>query len=528
MAITASLPGDPHRPFGPASLWQSGPVLVGARGSGGSRAVTPLGWALVALPCLVLLRLGLTQGLTGDTYWHVTAGRWMVSHQAFMTRDIYSYTLHGRPWTDVDWAWEVALAWLVESVGPVAYWLASAVAAGATVLVVEARARLMGAGWLRSALLGGLVAAGLASNLQARPGIAAMLLFALELLALTLGRRDGRWLVAVPFVLWVWANTHGSFLLGLGVLALEVAWASPWARASRLRSPDPLELGPVSLTLFASALASLLNPHGARLYSAVLRIAASPSLGQISRSLPLDLSGRQALALVAAVVVGTVGCVMRRRKRVAPDDLLLSALLLLLAVNAGRFLPYVLIAWAGWVARQPPLDTESVPGPEWLRHALGPRGHLRRTLPRPTRTTWPLLLVVVAAAFLPGPYVAPGSPARYGSAAVPVRAVAWLTGRTGRTFAAYGWSGYLIYEGLPVFVDGRSDLYLGTDVPQEYLAVAALRVDPDTVLLANDVRWVLWPSATALSTWLSGDPSWRLEWHRGGVDVFGRSAATHA
>ena len=43
------------------------------------------------------------------------------------------------------------------------------------------------------------------------------------------------WLFAVPPLLLVWANVHGSFLLGLGILGLELVWSFVPALKGRLK-----------------------------------------------------------------------------------------------------------------------------------------------------------------------------------------------------------------------------------------------------------------------------------------------------
>ncbi len=43
----------------------------------------------------------------------------------------------------------------------------------------------------------------------------------------------------------------------------------------------------------------------------------------------------------------------------------------------------------------------------------------------------------------------------------------FLEHQTGRVFTTYWWGDYLIYRHIPVFVDGRTDLYFGTEHPAD-------------------------------------------------------------
>src|SRR5579871_5581482 len=46
----------------------------------------------------------------GDTWWHLAAGNWMLAHGAVPTRDVFTYTFAGQPWTAHEWLAEVLMA----------------------------------------------------------------------------------------------------------------------------------------------------------------------------------------------------------------------------------------------------------------------------------------------------------------------------------------------------------------------------------------------------------------------------------
>jgi len=106
-----------------------------------------------------------------------------------------------------------------------------------------------------------------------------------------------------------------------------------------------------------------------------------------------------------------------------------------------------------------------------------------------------------------------GLGANLGPDVAPAAAVSYIQshGLTGHLFNDYIWGGYLIYKGIPVFVDGRDDLYLaGTRVFQDYVRATTLAVDPDAVLNKYGVQTVLMPKDTPLTTYLEAEPrKWR-------------------
>ena len=48
-----------------------------------------------------------------DTYWHISAGQWMLAHHQLLRTDVFSYTAAGAPWHTQEWLAEIlmALAW---------------------------------------------------------------------------------------------------------------------------------------------------------------------------------------------------------------------------------------------------------------------------------------------------------------------------------------------------------------------------------------------------------------------------------
>jgi len=92
----------------------------------------------------------------------------------------------------------------------------------------------------------------------------------------------------------------------------------------------------------------------------------------------------------------------------------------------------------------------------------------------------------------------------------PVAAVDYLE-HTGlarsRGYNNYGWGGYLIWRGLPVFVDGRADVY-GDDFLFYYLKSYDVKEDWRRPLDDFDVEYVLMQKGSALSTVLAASGSW--------------------
>ena len=473
-----------------------------ARAPSWSRAALHPAWVVIAGVAAALARVVMHSGLDTDVFWHLAAGQWMLSHHAVIRRDVFSYTVRGHPWFDDEWGFQVLLAGLVHAIGNLAFWLVPAGSCVAALAVSLWRWRSVGASWTTCALLSLVAGGGLALGDAPRPQVISYLLFACELALLGLARGRPVWLVALPPLFFVWANVHGSFLLGLGALALETARSALLARLAPARAPRP-SAAAAAAALGASATATFLNPHGPRLLAYVYTVATSPQLARLVEEWQSpNFHSWALLALVLGPVLLTVALASRSRRSLDTADLVLWAVTLLLALRAQRFVPYLCLAWCNLAAGL----------------AL-----FVRTSARSSRLSLPAA-VCLAGGLLVGPHVPAGTPA----AGLPVAAAERLQALRGRVFSTYGWDDYLIHLGIPVFVDGRTDLYFGTGVLEQWVQVAALRVSPDPTLARWDVRYVLWPAATPLAVYLTHDTRWVLLARRAGSDLFERRTTVPA
>jgi hypothetical protein len=91
-----------------------------------------------------------------------------------------------------------------------------------------------------------------------------------------------------------------------------------------------------------------------------------------------------------------------------------------------------------------------------------------------------------------------------------------------RGFNYYAWGGYLIWHGIPVFVDGRADLY-GDDFLVDYLEVSAAGEGWSQQLVAHGVDYVLVPPSVDLGRYLEVDPGWERAYMDAIAHVYVRS-----
>jgi hypothetical protein len=384
-----------------------------------------------------------------DYYWHVVAGRIIATTGSVPQVDPFSFTWAGQPWTMHEWLGELLIYWLVSAFGAgVATFLFGMLSIGGP-LVVAGTLRRLGVSMRALFVPTALVAYVFASYGTIRPQVISWLFLGFLLAVLLTLRPEQRWrpwLLVPLFVLW--ANIHGLYVVGGGVLGLYAVFT-----LLGLTAMAPAR-GRMVGVLALSFLGSMLTPAGPEGLLYPLRYVdagdwglahisewQSPNFHDISQLglllliSALLLNGMRATPswLVAVATLGIAGALLATRN--APVAALLTLPTLALGV-ADR-----------WRSR-----VQSGPTPQ--------RVQVGRRLMELTAA-----VVVIAAAIL----IVPRLPAVAGASVIsrnfPVVAVDQLEERQpdARVLAEYHWGGYVINrlydKGGRVFVEGRNDMY---------------------------------------------------------------------
>lgn len=109
----------------------------------------------------------------------------------------------------------------------------------------------------------------------------------------------------------------------------------------------------------------------------------------------------------------------------------------------------------------------------------------------------------------------------------PVKAVDYLEKNAltkKKIYNAYGWGGYLIWKEIPVYIDGRADLY-GEAFFSRYMEHYFLKPEKDflKMLDGDGIEVVLLGSDSAPSRLLSASALWKRGYHDKVADVFVRA-----
>lgn len=224
------------------------------------------GFLAVALPTLASLIATLQ---TVDLAYHLRAGGEILDTGMIPSVDTWTFTAAGEPWTDQQWGAQLILAAVYRMGGWTGLVLLRAVLVALIFGCLFEVGRRGGLGLRRAALLTLAAFVVSAAALSLRPQLLGMALFAGVLLLIAVRRKDPGRLWAVPVLVLVWANIHGSFFLG--PLVLGLAWLADLH--DRVERPHR-----TLLVAFIAAAAACVTPFGPAVWAYAVGLSTNPEV----------------------------------------------------------------------------------------------------------------------------------------------------------------------------------------------------------------------------------------------------------
>ena len=463
--------------------------------------------------------------LDPDLWWHLANGRLMLVTRSIPHVDVYSFSAAGNPWVMHEWLADLAMYLLYLAGG--LPWLVAVFAGIVTAAAVCLYLLLRRSGLAPSAAVVLTLVGALAGSTAwgARPQLLNVLFCGLLLLGL-IEYRAGRlhaWMLP-PFI-WLWANLHSAFVVGVIISGLFLVGEMVDAWRSRDGSMPRRRLTALAAAIAVSCVLAFLNPFGIQTILFSLGTLTSPLIqNNIQEWASPDFHSMAGL-LVEGIIFLLLAGLATGRVRARTSEWLLAFALLYLALSSQRHVPLFVLAGAPLMARcaQALLDLGFSLLPATDRRAAS-QVALRWKPARPMGHTVTLgainlaLLVVVGTgmiAYRAVPNLRPDAQAASIKAALPVQAAAALArvGRPARVLNYYDYGGYLIWRLYPdggrVFIDGRVEVY-GPQVFSRYLRVSYLAAGWQDVLIEAHPDAIVLPSAHPLTGILGQDSTWRL------------------
>jgi len=445
-----------------------------------------------------------------DIWWHLRNAEVLVQTHSVVHHDFYSFTATGSRWINEAWLSELPyyLGWR---------WLG--IRGIYLVMLGEVELILLGVFGLaylssrnvKATFIASWLAVWLATvSFGPRTLLAGWMCLVAELFILAQFKqgKDRAWLLPPLFVLW--ANLHGSWLIGMVLLAMFCASGlvqGTWGRLQATRW-TPAQMRKLVLTGSLSVAGLFLNPYTYHLVFYPFNFAFKQRLNvnHVDEWMSLDfhsVRGKIIFLLLAATIV----LALVRKRRWALDELAFLLLGFYAAMTYSRFLFLAAIVLTPMLATAldffPPYCAEN--DKPWLNAVLMAvllglciwRFPSRDQLMRDTIQSYPVKALNYLQHFQP----------------------------QGRVFNDCLWGGYLIWNvrNIPVFIDSRIDIYEYNAVFADYLDAMGVKNTLES-LDKYHVRYVLYRQESGVAYLLLHNSGWKARYQDGTTVLLERTA----
>lgn len=394
-----------------------------------------------------------------DMWWHLATGRETLAHGIVRT-DLFSWTVRGAPVSTDQWLGQIVMyaSYLLADWRGVAMLRVVLVVALITLVALNAA---RGAARPLAIVLATIPALLLTRAVWVdRPELFGLVFFAALLLLLRMLREGGDTrrrslaLVAVVLVIGFWSNIHGSFALGV-VITVLVCLEGALRDTARRREYVACALAAIFITLA--------TPAG---------VAAWTAPGSHFLSPPRDIQEwnvidvRTPLGVAYVITLGLFIAALFLGPRLPVRELVVLVPVAFLSLTAARQAPLLAIAAAPLFASRAAVLVERL-----VKRDPAAQGRRRDGFGGAIALTATAMLMLVALLLVP---TTPDT------RAYPTAALTSIPKGDG-TLARYEWGGWLIWSGVPVFVDGRLTPYSGAVLDDYRRIIAAAPGWQDTI-----------------------------------------------
>ena len=448
---------------------------------------------LIAILLLATFAMALREIKDADLWWHLATGRYLIENRAIPREDIFSYTRIGTRWYTHEWLAEVVLYASYQLGSEVALILLAA--SSVTLTIWFLYQQCAGNPYVRVfILILGAVASAITWGV--RPQMLTFMFAALTMLLVERYRQGRTWpLWAIPVAMLVWVNVHAGFFMGLGLLGV-VLFGDGVARLLSLTTERTLSFNAwrkLALSFVATVAATLFNPNGYHMLIYPFETLGSSAMQAYIQEWASPNFHNHSFWPFGILLLGGGALLVWIRKRIEVTDLLLFFGLGFAGLLSARHIPLFVVV--------------SVP--------VMTRALQDLPMPLPGRTypllNWGILGVLLCATSLRF-YTVWQQNSAYEIVHYPVHAIEYIQEQKldqQNIYNSYNWGGYLIWKNIPVYIDGRADVYMD-DFIGEYLLAYQLHGDWRLPLEKYAVDYILIESHASFAALLTEAPEWHM------------------
>lgn len=388
-----------------------------------------------------------------DFFWHLRYGQWMLAHGAIPSADIFSWTHQGTPYLMTQWLGELIIAWCYNQ-GGFSATLALSVACCTMIFLCCWRAASLHCDALTASILT-VMTGTIFLVVAARPQIFSFLGTAWTMLLVARFLADARRIRALWWMvptMGLWVNLHGGYVIGIMLLCMCLAGLIVEHTLARDLGTIRRQVLELALIISASVAATCVNPWGWHTWESVVMISQLQSSRVIIEWQPVNVfTDVGSFYLLAALPYLGLLIVGKRLPRIA--ELVLGAFALAFGLLANRQIAIC--------AAMMPFLTASALARSGLFKVASLSEIDDARLGRRARWTFGVVSVLTLTSWWPLQHLALRNVDQTISSRYPVAAADFLIhhGLSSRVMHDTSSASYLIHRDIPVFVDGRMDLY---------------------------------------------------------------------
>jgi hypothetical protein len=476
-----------------------------------------LSWPLIVgiLACVGLLTLSSWHtSVDPDTYMHLSIGQWILAHRTIPAVDIYSHTMQGGAWTAHEWLSECIFAAFYD----MGAWSALVMLVSlmlAFTLGLLLRFLLQRVPPIYAIFFTAIAYSALANHLLIRPHVLSwpLLLVWCSVLINAAEKQQGPPLFLL-LVMTLWANLHGSFVFGLAItipIGAQALWDCLSSKRMRLFREWAL------FWIFAVG-ACMLTPLGWKGLFFPFSLFKLTHLDAITEWMPYQFIGLGGLEITLAsyFVLALMGYIQIRFIHA-----LLIVGMLYQALTHNRY-----VSIFGLIT---PLLIASSFGRQYsLLHGAN-NSRMDQFFERASGLATKKAMLIGGSLIVITALISAHFHRHEPSSLVhPIHAVDFAVseGISGPVLNTYEFGGYLISRGIPVFIDGRADLY-DQKVLGPYLE--AIRdgnpIALDGVIQTYGITWVLIRPDSMARGYFDSHPQWKKRYEDQTAVIFTLSSS---
>jgi hypothetical protein len=431
-----------------------------------------------------------------DYFWHIKAGEYIVNNKVVPMTDIFSWygISHNLQWYAHEWLSEVIYYLVYVVFGNVGNIVVVSVVTTFLLgfLFIKNKANLyknipLATIWFTISILL------LSGNATPRPHLFSYIALICTLYILDKYRREDTKLVwLLPIISLIWVNIHGgSATLAYGLIAVAIVTSIFDFQIFRIKSSKlPLaKIKVLSINFILSILIQLINPNGFKmiLYPYV-NMADKQLLSIIAEWHSPDL--KTVLGLLIFAILGLVILTLFIIKTdIEFYDLAIMLAFTYLTLESVRFVILFIIAVT-------PIFLKYIP--EWK-----PKYNNLLIIPF---TVIAILITSLLPLSIQNAMANPIDNSNYPSD----EAIQVLKDENPqRLLNSYDWGGYLIYKGIPVFIDGRADIF-SKNILWDYMDISKISSDIKDEMNKFNFDMVICKTDSSLVTYLKELKDYKL------------------